>query len=747
MPSGRLAAGTRPGAASRGASNAPAAARARFGYVASLDGVRAAAILGVMAYHGGLSWAPGGFFGVDVFFVLSGFLITSLLVAEWGSTGTIRLGAFWARRVRRLLPALLVLITGVMLYARFIAAPGTFTHLRSDAIATLLYVANWHFILLGNNYFNQFGNPSPFLHTWSLAIEEQFYIIWPLVLIAVLRWRRSLRPVLVLCVVGAVASAVEMAMLFHAGGDPTRVYYGTDTRAQSLLAGAALAVWFAMRPAPGSRRSAASLGDQVPDGRARRWALSAAGLGGVVVMAWLWSHLSGSSTLTYEGGFAMAAVATVAVIATAVRRPDGMLARVLSLAPVRFIGRISYSLYLWHWPVFMVVDSAKVGVGGYELFAVRVAITFALAVGSFYLIEQPIRRGTLSRGMKGWIAAPAALAGTAAIVVATTIVPPSGAILAVPASSTFPRAAARAGAQASSRPAVNGAAAVAGAARQGTNRPVRVMLVGDSTAFTLGYGMDVVAMRYGVDLADRGILGCGLVDGGAVRVHGTLYRSTDIASACNGRPGVPQWPSIWAKEIASFKPQVVMVLAGRWEVMDRTFHGKWVHIGEPAYDAYIKHQMELAVNVIKRGGAEADLLTAPCYDSGEQPDGSPWPEDNPARVAEYNKLLRAVASEHPRSVMITRFHSMVCPRGHFTTFVDGVDVRSSDGVHFTVQGGEWLASKLLPHVATVAASRRGESSRPASSGGTSSGGASPTSARQGVRSPASEIHLAPGLSG
>ncbi len=772
MPTGRVAQGAAKGAVQA----APARAAARFGYVAPLDGVRAAAILGVMAYHGGLSWAPGGFFGVDVFFVLSGFLITSLLVTEWMRTGTIRLRAFWARRVRRLLPALLLLITGVMLYARFIAAPGTFTHLRSDAFATLLYVANWHFILLGNNYFNQFGNPSPFLHTWSLAIEEQFYIVWPLVLIAVLRWRRSLRPVFVLCVLGAIASAVEMAMLFHAGGDPTRVYYGTDTRAQSLLAGSALAVWFAMKPAAGSRRSTARSDDESKrrskpvhlrpgwfpgqrvaqgwiraihaaasgawrEGGGRKWALSVAGLGGVVLMAWLWSHLSGSSTLTYEGGFAMAAAATVAVIATAVRRPAGLLARALSLAPVRFVGRISYGLYLWHWPVFMVADSAEIGLSGYELFTVRVAITFALAVASYYLIEQPVRRGALLKGTKAWVATPVALAGTAALVLVTTV-SSAGALAGAP---TSPVSLNQAAAGSSRAPGAGARSNLS--ARQGPNQAVRVMLVGDSTAFTLGYGMDVVAKRYGVDLADRGILGCGLVDGGAIRVHGKVYKSTDIASACNGQPGAPQWPSIWAKEIASFKPQVVMVLTGRWEVMDRTFDGKWVHIGEPAYDAYIKRQMELAVHVIKSGGAEADLLTAPCYDSGEQPDGSPWPEDNPARVAEYNKLLREVASQHPRSVVVTRFHSMVCPQGRFTTVIDGVDVRASDGVHFTIQGGEWLASKLLPHVAALAASRREALLRQASDTGALRQAGSRIGVRRGVHSPAAAIHLAPGLSG
>src|SRR5579875_1784183 len=165
----------------------------RFDYVPPLDGLRALAVLGVMAYHGGLAFVPGGFFGVDVFFVLSGFLITSLLVSEWGGRGTIALRAFWARRARRLLPALLVLLVAVALDARLVAAPGTYPQLRLDALSALFYVANWHFVLAGQDYFVQTGAVSPLLHTWSLAIEEQFYMVWPLVVAGVLALGRRRR--------------------------------------------------------------------------------------------------------------------------------------------------------------------------------------------------------------------------------------------------------------------------------------------------------------------------------------------------------------------------------------------------------------------------------------------------------------------------------------------------------------------------------------------------------------------------
>ena len=157
-----------------------------------------------MAFHGGIPWLPAGFLGVDTFFVLSGFLITSLLISEWQRRHTIGLGQFWARRARRLLPALLLLLVFVVLYAAFVAPAGTYPGLRLDALSTLFYVANWHFILIGGNYFNQTGLPSLLTHTWSLAVEEQFYLVWPLVVLGVLKFTGRLWALLALSVVGRV---------------------------------------------------------------------------------------------------------------------------------------------------------------------------------------------------------------------------------------------------------------------------------------------------------------------------------------------------------------------------------------------------------------------------------------------------------------------------------------------------------------------------------------------------------------
>src|SRR4051794_2930819 len=218
--------------------------RTRLPHVDALDGLRGVAVLGVLAFH--LGHLRGGFLGVDLFFVLSGFLITSLLLAEWRRDGRIALGAFWARRARRLLPAVLVLIAAIAAYAATNPPSVAMHALRGDALATLAYVANWHAIVADHSYWELFSVPSLLAHTWSLAIEEQLYVVWPLIVVVALRFGR--RALLFTALGLGVASAIAMIVL-HGDGDPTsRVYFGTDTRAAAVLFGAALAAW-------GGRRS------------------------------------------------------------------------------------------------------------------------------------------------------------------------------------------------------------------------------------------------------------------------------------------------------------------------------------------------------------------------------------------------------------------------------------------------------------------------------------------------------------
>ena len=285
---------------------------AGFRYVPALDGVRAFAVAGVLAYHGGVSWLPGGYLGVDAFFVLSGFLITSLLLSEVQRSGRIRLGDFWARRARRLLPALFLLVVTVVLVTKLMLPAGSYPSLRGDVFSTAFYVANWHFIAQGANYFAATGPPSPLTHTWSLAVEEQFYLVWPILVVGVLAVFRRIGAVFWLALLGALASTTEMAVLFTHGANETRLYYGTDTRAQSILLGAALAAALAWC---GQRGMLERLGVR------QRLAFLLLGVAGFTLDAVLWTHLRGTQIFLYEGGFLVAALGDSSGTAVGLRRP------------------------------------------------------------------------------------------------------------------------------------------------------------------------------------------------------------------------------------------------------------------------------------------------------------------------------------------------------------------------------------------------------------------------------------------
>ena len=354
----------------------------RFGYVPALDGLRGIGVVYVLLYHAGVAHVPGAILTMDMFFALSGFLITSLLVAEWQRTGRISLKAFWVRRARRLAPALVLALLGVAAYIHFVADAADRASLRADALSTLGYSANWRFVFAGKGYFDQFAQPSPLLHTWSLSVEEQFYLFWPLVAIALCalaRRRRELWLTLA-AFAGALGSALLMALLARRGVDPSRLYYGTDTRAQCLLVGAVLG---AAQLAPGWR---------VPTVVRRLLPLL-----GVVALGLLitsWHVVDTRSSWLYQGGFLAVVVITMVIVAAVTESPNGVLARVLSVRLVLYLGQISYGLYLYHWPIFLWLTHARTGLSGTALLAARLGVTFAAAVVSYHLVENPIRTGT-----------------------------------------------------------------------------------------------------------------------------------------------------------------------------------------------------------------------------------------------------------------------------------------------------------------------------------------------------------------
>jgi peptidoglycan/LPS O-acetylase OafA/YrhL/lysophospholipase L1-like esterase len=667
-----------------------AVSHTRLAYLPALDGVRACAVLAVMMFHGGIPHMDGGFMGVDAFFVLSGFLITSLLIGEWRQSLTVKLGAFWARRARRLLPALLLMLLFVAFLASVIVPEGTYGALRLDALSTLLYVSNWHFILVNSNYFNETAASSPLLHTWSLAVEEQFYVIWPLVVLGVMHFTRSLRALFALCCAAALASAVWMHAVYDGGLNTNRAYLGTDTRSQCLFIGCALAVGLVLLAQRGHEEGRLAKGELwAPGGSTGVMLCGVAGMVGAVGAVFLWTLTTSTSSFPYDGGFFLIGLAVAGVILAAVAAPHSLVPRLLSLTPVRYVGRISYGLYIWHWPIFIWLDHARTGLYGYELFAVRVLVTFGVSVVSFHLIERPIRMGTFVSQWRAWLVAPAGVGAVLVAVMAAT----SG--TSAVASPTFP---APIGTGATTTTATSSPGSPPGAA------PVRVLLFGDSVALTLGIGLSDPAdqAKYGYVLSDKGILGCGVVDGPEVELMGARDMTPPACDGSSLSPGEPEgsrpWPYQWIDAMSEVRPDVVVLLAGRWEVVDREYDGTWTNILNPAYAAYVKRQLEAASNLVTGTGAHFVLLTAPCTDEGEQPDGAPWPEDDPARLAVYNKLVREVAAEYPQTDSVVDLNAAACPGGRYTSTVHGVVIRRNDGVHFTDAGGQLLAPTLMPPI-------------------------------------------------
>ncbi len=336
-------------------------------------------MLAVMGFHEGASELSGGFLGVDVFFVLSGFLITDLLATQYDRVGRLNLKDFWSRRARRLLPALALMLI-VVTAAATVIEPGQGASLRLALLAAVTYTSNWYQILHHVSYFAALGlftAPPPLDHLWSLAIEEQFYLIWPLLLwLLILRLngrRARVTATLILAALSALAMALE-----YSPGDPSLVYYGTDTHASALLIGAALALAFPLATVM-----------SLPIAQVRR--LDAAGVVGLVLLAWAAGHFSGNDRAVYPFGLILAAVGAAGLVVAAAG--TGVIAAMTSLPPLRWVGIRSYGIYLWHWPV-IALAGAITGPGPTSawLWLIEAGVSIALACASWEFVERPILR-------------------------------------------------------------------------------------------------------------------------------------------------------------------------------------------------------------------------------------------------------------------------------------------------------------------------------------------------------------------
>ncbi len=363
-------------------------------YMPGLDGLRAIAVLGVVLYHLKFSWAEGGLLGVGVFFTLSGYLITDILLNQVNHGG-VRLKSFWLARARRLLPALFLMLIVVMAWVTTIGPhqPGDF---RMAELSAVGYFNNWWLILHNVSYFARFAPPSPLNHLWSLSVEEQFYIVWPFLLAAALyfvpetRRKTGPRPRLAaVALVAALCSGIWMAILYHPSLDPSRVYYGTDTRALELLVGAALAMVWPTR----------SLSGRVTP-QARR-VIDAAGLLGLIVIGVMFWQSNEFDPFIYRGGFAVLALGTALAVA-AFAHPASRLGPIVGCKPMQWIGERSYGIYLWTLPIIVLTSPQSVHGPNLLRAILQVAAIMVVAELSWRYVENPIRHGALGRLWKRW---------------------------------------------------------------------------------------------------------------------------------------------------------------------------------------------------------------------------------------------------------------------------------------------------------------------------------------------------------
>ena len=455
--------------------------------------------------------------------------------------------------------------------------------------------------------------------------------------------RRRLQVLFGVACFGSLASAIWMVFLAP-NGYTTRAYYGTDCRAQALLVGAAISIGLTLWK----------------DGSARRWftrLASVLAVAGVAGTAALWATTAETTTFAFSGGFMVASLAAGAVVLGCAVAPRSLVVRLLELPPLPQWGRISYGVYLWYWPVLLVMTGQRLHWGVYPLFLARVGVTVAIAALSYDLVEMPVRRGALKR-WRSWVAAPIGAALAISAVFISTLVPVGaaelqGSQLAVqtPVSTTTTTT--------TTQPAVPGRSTTTvppttttttpcrptcrpplPASTGKSNKPVKVLLVGDSIAGTLGVGLAEEARPYNVQIANEGTPGCSLSMQGQIKV---LFYTVAPDAPCDVGKNPNSLFDTWRKWVDAYNPDVVVYLA-RGETFDQEVGGQWQNLGQAAFDTYLADRYRQAVSVLGSRGASVVLMATPYYDSGTSPAGTPWPEDAPARVTVDNATMRQVAT-------------------------------------------------------------------------------------------------------
>ena len=724
------------------------AERPKFGYIPTFDGMRGFwVVLGPLLYHarpesiqGGPEIVPGGILSLDLFFVLSSYLIVSIALREWDANGRIDLVAYAGRRVRRLFPALFLVLAFLSIYLAVVDDPDLVDRWTGAIISALAYCANWHEIVAGVSYFEQFLTPSPLKHVWSFSIEEQFYLFAPLFLIAGLRWggRRGREILLALSVLGALGSAWWMSRVHVVGEDPSRAYYGTDTRAQALFVGIAMALAVHLYGQPSTERGKKFLAlVAYPATGFHLWAVLAVSERD----AWMFEN----------GGFLLIAVASgAALMGLSQETPWSPLYRFFAWLPVRYVGRISYGLYLYHWPIYLLVDSERAGslfgverVTGWSLLALHLTLTAVVSVLSFHLIEQPFVKRKWPFTLKGLRPSMAAFAGAAAVVVilsgllvAHTRRPPEIRQILVPSAAATSTdrdslthepetpvaeideaeppdepaepASPEPGDRDLSVGDANSDVPVEQTASESEPPPeaeldpgpVRILTVGDSVMAQLGDAL----VEWTLDNPDAGLIvfdeahiGCGTVRFGLKRVPSG--EEGPVGDLCSNW-AVPVDPESvseeavvsWSTVLEVFAPDFVITHVSPWDITDRLIPGvagdEWTNIGEPAFDEYAASEYGAAVELLTSTGAELYFL------EGAEHNRPITPQNTPERVALLNQLVAAVAADIDARVTMVDYPGWIGEVGSDRE----LNLRD-DGLHLSREGldeaVDWLLFDVL----------------------------------------------------
>jgi peptidoglycan/LPS O-acetylase OafA/YrhL len=633
----------------------------------ALDGLRGLAVAGVVWFHlGGRMGAHmvGGYLGVDLFFVLSGYLITSVLLAEYAHTQTVSLRAFWVRRARRLLPALLALMPAVALYARVFAKPDEVLALRKDALATLAYVANWHAIWADKSYWALFAAPSPLEHTWSLAIEEQFYIVWPLLFVFAVVQRRLTKPTLaLLALAAACVSMATMALLF----DPertARAYFGTDTRAASILLGAALSF---------------ALAGRVLSRFARL--LDAVGVLCSLGLAIAWMRLEGQSLFLYRGGFVATELACLVLIACATLGSESLVARALAFRPIAWLGTISYGVYLWHWPVFCVLTLERVHVGEGVLAALRLLTTLVIALASYHGFERKIRGfGLAPYGIKRPMFAVATAFAASALLVAFGTQPK----LALARMNVVSMRKASAPIVAPGRYTVPNSDLPDAAVLP--PKTLRILTLGDSVAKAMAVSMrhvqdTPVEGRAPVFVADRGVGDCSIM-------QSLEFKRGVPLGHPNPRMGCA---ADWVRDVTELKPDVTFIVIGGAFFTAFTVDGKRETACGTGWQEGFRARYEQLLDEMGTSAGRVVIALAPYP-------GQRWIYGTVlADVDCFNGVLREIATAHGLQTVDIGKH--LCPTRECALLSkDGVAIRP-DGLHPEYPGSTELALWTLAELA------------------------------------------------